>query len=157
MNLIVFKNIFHRIFLKNNSTRCNSPFLNNSPRKKTLNNICTVEFDKSHTMRASITYVSTWQKRANFSFLRANVPINVPMFQLGVPRTKRRANFSIWRASLPKGVPIFQTFLLRNTKENFDTSILRKKFYIILGIIVIHIICIYIVHKYCIILHFYTS
>ena len=108
-------------------------------------------------MRASITYVSTWQKRANFSFLRANVPINVPMFQLGVPRTKRRANFSIWRASLPKGVPIFQTFLLRNTKENFDTSVLRKKFYIILGIIVIHIICIYIVHKYCIILHFYTS
>ena len=108
-------------------------------------------------MRASITYVSTWQKRANFSFLRANVPRNVPMFQLGVPRTKRRANFSIWRASLPKGVPIFQTFLLRNTKENFDTSILRKKFYIILGIIVIHIICIYIVHKYCIILHFYTS
>ena len=106
-------------------------------------------------MRASITYVSTWQKRANFSFLRANVPINVPMFQLGVPRTKRRANFSIWRASLPKGVPIFQTFLLRNTKENFDTSILRKKFYIILGIIVIHIICIYI--SYINIVLYFTS
>ena len=108
-------------------------------------------------MRASITYVPTWQKRANFSFLCANVPINVPLFQLGVPRIKRRANFSIWRASLPKGVPIFQTFLLQNTKENFDTLLLHKKFYIILGKIVIHIICICIVHKNCIILHFYTS
>ena len=108
-------------------------------------------------MRASITYVPTWQKRVNFSFLCANVPINVPMFQLGVPHIKRRANFSIWRASLPKGVPIFQTFLLQNTKENFDTLLLHKKFYIILGIIVIHIICICIVHKNCIILHFYTS
>ena len=34
---------------------------------------------------------------------------------------------------------------------------LYKKFYIILDIIVISIICICIVHKKCIILHFYTS
>ena len=69
----------------------------------------------------------------------------------------RRANVSTWRANKPNGVPIFQTFLLRNTKGNFYTLLLHKKFYIILDIIAIHIICICIVHKNCIILHFYTS
>ena len=29
-------------------------------------------------LRASVAYVPTYQNRANFSFLRANVPINVP-------------------------------------------------------------------------------
>ena len=37
-----------------------------------------MEFVKSRAMRASVVYVPTCQKRANFSFLRANVPINVP-------------------------------------------------------------------------------
>ena len=74
--------------------------------------------------------VPTWQKRANFSFLRANVPY---------------------------GVPMFQTFFLRNAKGNFYTLLLYKKFYITLDIIVMHIVCICIVHKNCIILHFYNS
>ena len=82
--------------------------------------------------------VPTCQKRANFSFLRANVPINVPMhhtackcFKLACQRVKRRATFS--------NIPHFQ------------------KFYIILDIIVIHIMCTWcIVHKNCIRLYFYT-
>ena len=82
-------------------------------------------------------------QRANISFLRTNVPINMPA--------------CLRRANVPNVVPIFQTFLLRNAKENFYTLLLYKIFYIILDIIVIHIICICIVHKNCIILHFYTS
>ena len=54
-------------------------------------------------MRANVVYVPTCQKPASFSFVRANVPINlptcqrakgVPIIQLGVPTTERRANFS---------------------------------------------------------------
>ena len=52
-------------------------------------------------LRASVVYVPTCQKRANFSFLRANVPINVPTchtacqcFKLACQRVKRRAKFS---------------------------------------------------------------
>ena len=86
-------------------------------------------------LHASVFYVPTCQ-RASFSFLRANVPINVPMHQCA------------------KGVPIFQTFRLWNAKGNFYTLLLYKKFYIILDVIVIHNICICIVHKNYIILHF---
>ena len=82
--------------------------------------------------------VPTCQKRANFSFLRANVPINVPkvcrFFNLACQRcadfstqranVARRANFSSWRANmvktfhffqlrLPKGVPTFQLFFFK--------------------------------------------
>ena len=63
---------------------------------------------------------------------RANVPYNVPVFQLNVPkcqkayqcfnlacqRAKRRVSVSTWGANVPKGVPIFQTFFLRNAKGN---------------------------------------
>ena len=109
-------------------------------------------------------HVPMCQNRANFSFLRANVPINVPacqkayqLFNLACQRAKWRANFSFWPANVPKGVPIFQTFLLRNPNGNFYTLLLYKKFYIILDIIVIHMISICIVRKNCIILHFYIS
>ena len=73
----------------------------------------------------------------------ANVPNDVPIFQLGVAK------------SVPKSVPIYQTFLLRKGKEKFY-ALLYKIFYIILDIIVIHMICTCIVHKNCSILHFYT-
>ena len=66
---------------------------------------------------------STCQKRVNFSYLRANVPMNVPtcerakgmpIIQLGLPACQRRANFLTWRANLSKGVSIFQLFFKRN-------------------------------------------
>ena len=79
------------------------------------------------------------------------------MFHLACQSAKQRANFSTWRAKVPKGVPIFLTLILRNAKGNFYTLLLYKKFYIILDIIVIHVICKSVVHKNCIILHFYTS
>ena len=92
------------------------------------------------------------------------VPINLPtyhkayqFFNLACQRAKRRANFSTWRANVPKRVPIVQTFLLPNAKGNLYTLFLYKKFYIILDIKLISIMCICIVHKNCIILHFYTS
>ena len=94
----------------------------------------------------------TWQ-RAN---KHTNVPINMPTchtacqyFRLVCQRAKRHANFSNWFVNLP-------TFLLRNDKGNFYT-LLYKKFYIILDVIVIHIVCICIVHKNYIMLHLYTS
>ena len=76
---------------------------------------------------ASVVYV--------LLILRANVPYGVPMFQLDVPK-----------------VPILKHFLLRNSKRNFYT-LLYKKCYIIRDIIVIHIMCICIAHKNCIIFH----
>ena len=75
-------------------------------------------------------------------------------FNLSCQCAKRRANFSTWRTNVPKSVPIFQTFLLRNAKGNFYTLLLYKKFYIILDIILIHIMCVCIVHINCIILYF---
>ena len=98
-------------------------------------------------------------QRANGGSLRATMLIKVPKchtacqcFNVAYQRAKRRAVFSTWRANVPKGVPVFQTFHLRNVKGNFYT-LLYKKLYIILHIIVIHMICICIVHKNCIILH----
>ena len=58
---------------------------------------------------------------------------------------------------MPKGMPIFQAFLLQNARWNFYTLLLYRKFYILLDIIVIHIICICVVNKSCIILYFHTS
>ena len=78
----------------------------------------------------------------------------------GVPACQcaiRRANVLTWRANVPKRVSIFQTFLLQYAKGNFYSLLLYKKLYILLDIIVIRTICISIVHKSCIILHFYTS
>ena len=46
------------------------------------------------------------QKRANISFLNANLSINMPTYQ-------RRANCSNWHANVPKVVPIFQLFFKR--------------------------------------------
>ena len=89
---------------------------------------------------ASMVYVPTCQKQANFSFLHANV-----------------TNVSTWHANVPKGMPIFRTFLWWNDKGNFYTLLLCKKFYIVLDIIVIHIICICITYKNCFIPPFYTS
>ena len=68
---------------------------------------------------------------------------HVPMYQ----KTCQRA----------EGVSMFQSVLLQNAKGNFCTLLLYKKFCIILDIVVIHIICICIVHKNCVILHLYTS
>ena len=112
------------------------------------------QFAKSLPMRASVVYVPTCQTRAHFSFLHANMPINVStrqrcanystwranmpkvsqFFNLTCQRPKRHANFSFWRAN----VPLFWTFLLQNAKGNSCTLILYKKFYIILDIIVIY-------------------
>ena len=75
-------------------------------------------------------------------------------FNLACQHAKRCANFSTWRAIVPKSVPIFQTFLLRNAKGNFYTLLSYKKFYIILNITLIHIMCICIVQISCIILYF---
>ena len=106
-------------------------------------------------MRVTVVQIPTCQTRASFSFLRANEPMRakgVPIIQFGVPTCQRCANVSTWPFNVPNSVPIFQTFLLQNAERNFYTLLLYKKFYIILDMI-----CICIVHKNCIILHFYTS
>ena len=50
-------------------------------------------------MRASVAYVPTCQTRANFSFLCANVPVNVSTCQ-------SCANFSTWHANVANDMPI---------------------------------------------------
>ena len=56
-----------------------------------------------------------------------------------------------------EGVSMLQSVLLQNAKGNFCTLLLYKKFCIILDIVVMHMICICIVRKDCVILHLYTS
>ena len=83
---------------------------------------------------------------ANFSFLCANVPVNVLM----CPTACQCFNL---QANEPNGLPIFQN--LRNAKGNFYTLLFYKTFYLILNIIVgLSCICVSIVIKNCIILHF---
>ena len=89
--------------------------------------------------------------------LRANVQKTCQLLIFTCQRAKWCANFSTRRANVPKGIPIFQAFLLGNAKWNFYTLLLHRKFYILLDIVVIHIICICVVNKNCIILHFHTS
>ena len=79
-----------------------------------------------------------------------------------VPKACQLLIFTCQRAIVPMNAPkvvqVFQTFLLRNDQGNFYTLLLLyKKLYIIFDIIVIHMICICIVHENCIILHFYIS
>ena len=118
------------------------------------------EFAKSHANRA---YVPKWYTchcacmltwftyhrarlqcglRANLSpCQRAIRRANASTWRLACQRTKRGSNISTWQANLPKSVPIFQTLLLRNATGNSYTLLLKKN-YITLDIIVVHIICI---------------
>ena len=73
-------------------------------------------------MPASLLYLPTrqrvclpmCQKRANFSFLRANMPINVltwqrrSNFSTWGTKEPKQANILTWRANVPKGVPFCQ-------------------------------------------------
>ena len=79
---------------------------------------------------------------------RANVPKPWQCFNLAYQRVQRCANFLNQK----------KFFLRKMIKEiSILFKLLCKKFYIILDVIVIHIICRCIVHRNCIILHFYTS
>ena len=106
------------------------------------------EFTKSRVIRACIPTwamcqrdcVPAWftcQRACQLLIFTCQLSYGVPLFHLGVP--------------------LFQTFLLRNAKENFYTLLLYKKFYILLEIIVMHIICVCILIKNCVILYFFTS
>ena len=69
--------------------------------------------------------------------------VYVPMCQ----RSKQRAIFPFWRANVSKSVPNVQRVLLRYSEGSFYTLLLYKNIYIIVDIIVIHLICICIIHK----------
>ena len=103
--------------------------------------------------------LSTCQKRANFSFLRVNVPTNVPTSHVTCHLHANVPNgVPIFRFGVPtcqKACQFFRHSFYEILREVSTLSLLYKKFYIILHIIVIHIICI--VHKNCIKLNFYTS
>ena len=88
-------------------------------------------------------------------FLTFSLNTSASKFFIGIIKKRTHPPLVCQRANVPKGVPNFQTFLLRNAKKNFYT-LLHKKI-LILDIIVIHMICMFIEHTNCIILHFYTS
>ena len=98
-----------------------------------------VEFAKSSAMRACLTTWFTCQracvlmfhKRANFSFLRVNVPINGTTFELGVSTCQKACQF-------------FKHSSYEILREISIKILLYKKFHIIPDIIVIYIIYIYI-------------
>ena len=96
----------------------------------------------ANMLTSRVVYVPTWQKRANFSFLRSNMSYRLPFFIL----TCQRAN---------KGAKFFKHFCYQVLRK---ISILyyyikNSTFY---SISVIHIICICIVNKNCIIIYLYT-
>ena len=108
-------------------------------------------------MRTCMPTWSTYQRAcvpAWFTCQRACVPT---CLRANVPKACQLLIFTCQRANVPYGVPIFQAFLSRNALWNFYTLLLYRKFYILLDVIVIHIICICVVNKNCIILHFHTS
>ena len=95
-------------------------------------------------LRASVVYMPTWQKRANFSFLRSRVSYGLQFFFI---LACQRAN---------KGAKFFKHFCYQVLRK---ISILyyyikNSTFY---SISVIHIICICIVNKNCIIIYLYTA
>ena len=75
-----------------------------------------MEFAKLRAMgviHASMVYVPRCQKSANFSLLRANVPINVPTgqrtkFSTWHVNVQRCVKILTWRANVLKGVQFFQ-------------------------------------------------
>ena len=79
-------------------------------------------------LRASVVYVPTCYVTASFTSQRACVPTY-----------QKSANFLFLRVNVPKGMSIFRTFPLRKDKANLYTLLLYEKLYIVLDIIVIHI------------------
>ena len=102
-----------------------------------------------------VSYVPACQRGlcANVLACQRGLPANVPACQLLIFTCQLSYGVPLFHL----GVPLFQTFLLRNAKENFYTLLLHKKCYILLDIIVMHIICVCILIKNCIILYFFTS
>ena len=95
-------------------------------------------------LRANVVYVPTWQKRVNFSFLCSNVSYGLPFFFI---LACQRAN---------KGAKFFRHFCYQVLRKISILYYYIKKstFY---AISVIHIICICIVNKNCIIIYLYTA
>ena len=94
-------------------------------------------------LRASVVYEPTWQKRANFSFLRSSVSYGLPFFYLGVPACHKGAKFfKHFCYQVLRKISILYYYIKNST------------FY---SISVIHIICICIVNKNCIIIYLYTA
>ena len=101
-------------------------------------------------LRASVVYVPTCLRTSAVpTCLCANVPKACQLLMCTCQRAIRganvstwRADFSTWLANVPKDVPNFQACLLRNAKSKFLYFVIIKKFYSILNIIGIHIICI---------------
>ena len=98
----------------------------------------------------------TCQKRTNLSFLRANVPLNVP----------RSASFSTWCTNVPDNVLIYQLGVPSYHKaghyfKHSSYGILKEisilNYYTKNSTLYLISLCICIVHKNCIILHFYAS
>ena len=95
-------------------------------------------------LRANVVYVPTWQKRVNFSFLCSNVSYGLPFFFiLAFQRANKGAKFSRH----------FCYQVLRKISILYY-CIKKSTFY---AISVIHIICICIVNKNCIIIYLYTA
>ena len=100
---------------------------------------------RANVLKACQLLIFTCQ-RANKRF---NVPYGVPVFQLGLPMCQTACQFFNLGCQRAKRRASFSNIAL--------TKYLGKFLYFILDIIVIHIICTCIIHKNCIILHFYIS
>ena len=95
---------------------------------------------------ARVVYVPTCQKRANFSFLRANVPTCQRHADFSTQRANvpRCVNFSSWRANMARGVSFCSTSRAKRC-ANFST-IFQKNYIFYLQNIYVPNIFIYFVH-----------
>ena len=98
--------------------------------------VCETACHGCHTCQRGLrAHVSTCQKRANFSFLRANVPINVPtwqFFNLACHRAKAWQNFNL-ACQCAKRRAIFSTSPATSC-ANFPTIFQNNCFFIYFSI-----------------------
>ena len=87
-------------------------------------------------LRASAVYLPTCL-RANFSFLHADAPYGVPMFQLGMPTWQTACQYFNLACQRAKRHVDFSNIPLTKCYWKFLYFIIIKKFYIICDIIVI--------------------
>ena len=107
--------------------------------------------------------------RANVLYVRGSLHTNVsagkcaksvPISHFYLSTYQCAMGVLIFKLSMPtckKACNSFKHSYYKMVRKNSINNLLYKKFHLILNIIVMHMVCTCVLHKNCIILHFYTS
>ena len=96
------------------------------------------------TYQVSACQIAKSMPVSHFYLSTCQCAMGVLIFKLSMPTCKKACN-------------TFKHSYYKMVRKNSINNLLYRKFHLILNIIVMHMVCICIVHKNCIILHFYTS